>query len=105
MPTVPEPGGAENTGASDPEFLFYEAVLKASLTALDSMAAALAQGQTEVDFHRLRALIASAVVEPPTFEEAHETRAALESLQSHVRRDRDQARLQALSPLYRSRRP
>lgn len=103
--TVPEPGSAEKTGASDPEFLFYETVLKASLTALDSMAAVLTQGQTATDFHRLRALIAGAVVEPPTFEEAHETRTALESLQSHVRRDRDQARLQALSPLYRGRRP
>jgi membrane associated rhomboid family serine protease len=96
-------GPAPGPAGSDPEQALYLGVLNASLAALDSMSKPLDTGATASDFRRVRELLARSLTDMPSFEEAGEIDSRLANLSDNVRRQRDAARLKALTSLQRGR--
>jgi rhomboid protease GluP len=96
---VPDRSGPSSlaTSEADPEITLYRAVIAAALEAFDSMRPTLGEGQNASDFHRLRALLQSALRDPPTLDEFREFESRMLSLQQRVRLDLETARALSIS--------
>ena len=82
---------------ADPEEVFFQTVIAASLNSLLSMSDPLDRGMTSADFQRLVTLTRQTQLDPPTLEEFREFESRIVALVETLRRQRDEARIQAFS--------